>query len=195
MISLDPTTHTYYQDGVVFDGPSVTQALVYSGLADFSAVDEDVRQRAMERGSNVHWMLTLHDQGVLDYRRVPVPLRPYRKAYLRWRQDTGFIPRNDWIERSFVSHLGYAGTIDRIGDFTWINGKNPGPAVVDFKSGSIPEFCRYQLALYANHAKIYRRIALCLRSDGTHTVKEYKFEDFGVDFAKGIEAIRRWRKR
>ena len=196
MISLDQTTHTYSRDGVPFDGPSVTQALVYSGLADFSAVDEDVRQRAMQRGSNVHWMTALHDQGVLNYRKVPAPLRPFRKAYLAWRAASGFVPRKDWIERSFISDLGYAGTIDRVGDFNWTSGWSRSPAVIDLKSGSsIPVFTAVQLALYAHHVKVFRRIGVGLHSDGTYTTKEFPISDFQIDLAKGMEAVRRWKKR
>lgn len=171
--------------------PSVTQILAKDGLCDFSFVEEEIRVRAMERGTSVHWLLQLEDEGALNYRQVPVRLRPYRKAYLAWKERSGFVP--ELIEYQFISHYGYAGTIDRFGvlaNGTW--------AVVDFKTGEIPNWVRYQLSAYAMRchkvpavARTIRRIGLALRANGTYSVKEFPRETWDVDWSEFIAAKRR----
>src|SRR5271170_7195088 len=150
--------------------PSVTWILAQSGLCDFSHVEEETRRLAMDRGTSVHWMLQLHDQGALEYRKVPLKLRPYRKAYMDWRMASGFVP--EWIEKPFISHLGYAGTIDRTGTLP-ITGQYPhgSNVVLDFKTGGVQDWTRFQLAAYAMRmhantsvAKTWRRIALGLHA-------------------------------
>lgn len=187
-VTLDHETHTYFVDGEPFKGPSVTQALAQCGLVDFSFVEEETRQRAMDRGTSVHWMTRLFDEGALDYRRVTKELKPYRRAWMEWKKASGFVPDRYWIERSFVSPLGYTGTIDRVGhlfDMSY--------AVVDLKSGtSIHPATKYQLAAYAHHAKVFRRIAVRLGGDGTYTVREYPFSEYQTDLAIFMEAVRRW---
>jgi len=168
--------------------PSVTQVLARAGICDFSFVEEEIRIRSMARGTSVHWLLQLEDEGCLNYRQVPVGLRPYRKAYLEWKGRSGFIPH--LIEYQFISHYGYAGTVDRFGclvNGTW--------AVVDFKTGEIPDWVRYQLTAYAmrmHHipavARAIRRIALALRADGTYSVKEFPRETWDVDWAKFMQS-------
>lgn len=193
---FDPIKHEYRDSrGVVI--PSVTQILAASGLCDFSFVDEEIRARSMQRGTNVHWMLQLEDEGALNYRQVPISLRPYRKAYLAWRSASGFVP--ELIEKQFISHFGFAGTLDRFGTLP------PTPmfpagskAIVDFKSGGVQDWTKFQLAAYSTRihphpalARTIRRIALALRADGTYQVKEFKAENWDSDFSVFMEAKRR----
>lgn len=193
-VTVDPHTHRYFQDGVPFNGPSVTQALAQCGIVDFRYVEEELRQEAMNRGQSVHWMTLLHDQGALNYRKLPHKLRGYRKAWVGWRASSGFVPFSQYMEYSFISELGYSGTIDRIGDFPWIDGKRTSPAVIDLKTGVLQDWVKFQLALYAHHAKVYRRIAVNLHDDGTWSVKEFPFTTFNLDFSVAYEAVRRWKK-
>lgn len=192
---FNPDRHEYRQNGVIV--PSVTQVLAKAGICDFSFVAEDVRTHSMKRGQSVHWLLQLEDEGCLDYRTVPRRLRGYRKAYRLWKKQSGFCPI--WIEKQFVSRYGFAGTIDRAGSFPATTMFGTGTsAVVDFKTGEIPEWVRYQLCAYASEshpnqaiARNIRRIALSLRADGTYKIREFPLGTWDQDFAKFIEALRR----
>jgi hypothetical protein len=178
--------------------PSVTQILAYAGICDFSFVEEEIRIASMQRGTSVHWLLQLEDEGALDWRRVPIRLRPYRKAYQDWKKASGFIPDRNYIEKQFISHFGFAGTMDRYGALPPTTLYPFGSsAIVDFKTGEIPDWVRFQLAAYArtiheNHqmARNVRRIALALRSDGTYSVKEFPPQTFDYDWARFMKAKR-----
>lgn len=187
-VTLDHESHVYTVDGQRFTGPSVTAALCQSGICDFSFLDEELRERSMARGTSVHWLTRLHDEGCLDYRRVPKAMRGYRKAWIKFRENTGFVPDPNWIERSFISPMGYAGTVDRKGSCAGMH-----YFVLDLKTENIPVHTKYQLALYAKAIHVLNRMAVALRSDGTYTVKIYPISELGVDYAIGVEAVRRWR--
>jgi hypothetical protein len=193
---FDAAIHEY-RDALGAVVPSVTQILARDGICDFSFVEEEIRLRSMERGTSVHWLLQLEDEGALKYRSVPLRLRPYRKAYLDWKRASGFTP--NLVEYQFISHYGYAGTVDRFGSFPATHSYPRGSAgVVDFKTGEIPDWVRLQLVGYAMRmnaspavARTIRRIALALRADGTYAVKEFPRESWDVDWARFIEAKRR----
>lgn len=188
-VTLDHETHRYYRDGELFQGPSVTGALSQCGLADFSFVDEEIRQRSMARGTSVHWACALFDQGALNHRNLPHALRPYMKAYKAWRKNSGFVPMQEWIEKSFISDLGFSGTIDRVGHLPGMRS-----VIVDLKTGtSVHPATKIQVAMYAHYAKVFRRMALLLRNDGTYSVREFPFSEFNIDLALGLEAVRRWK--
>src|ERR1700687_810938 len=73
VILFDAAKHEYRKaDGVAV--PSVTQILAKAGICDFSFVEEERRVAAMERGTSVHWLLQLEDEGALNYRQVPLKL-------------------------------------------------------------------------------------------------------------------------
>lgn len=197
-VLFDSTKHEYRDSrGVHF--LSVTQILSLAGLCDFSFVEEESRRLAMERGRSVHWMLELDDQGALDYRRVPLALRGYRKAYQAWRKGSGF--KVEWIERQFISHLGYAGTIDRYGKFPKTALFPAGSrAVVDLKTGNsqVQDWVKYQLVMYAMRthanpaiARLTRRIGLALHADGTYHVREFPVATWDTDWSIAMEAKRR----
>ena len=194
-VLFDPAKHEYRnaQGNVVW---SVTQILCGAGICDFSFVEEEIRKASMERGTSVHWLLQLEDEGALNYRQVPLRLRPYRKAYQDWKKASGFIPERAYIERQFISHYGFAGTMDRYGALPPTTMFPFGSsAVVDFKTGEIPDWVRFQLAAYArtihaNHqmARNIRRIALALRANGTYSVKEFPSQTFDYDWARFMKA-------
>jgi hypothetical protein len=143
----------------------------------------------------VHWMLQLEDEGALNYRTVPRSLRGYRKAYKLWKQRSKFNVLG--IEQSMYSPLGYAGTIDRYGTFpSVVLGGHGSSAVLDFKTGPVADWVRYQLAAYAvmvspsvSLARFMRRIALRLNPDGTYSVKEFPLCTFDTDCSKFIHAL------
>jgi|ERR1700674_2849944 len=195
-ILFDPVKHEY-RDAYGKQVPSVTQILAKAGLCDFSFVEEEVLARSMHRGTSVHWMLQLEDEGALNYRQVPIGLRGYRRAYLAWKDASGFLP--ELIEKQFISHYGYAGTVDRFGHLPrTANYPNGSSAVVDLKTGEVQEWTKFQLVAYAirmhanpHFAQTIRRIALALRADGTYSVKEFPAGTWEHDWAVFIEARRR----
>lgn len=192
---FDPERHEFSKGDQII--PSVTQVLARAGLCDFSFVEEDVRLHAMDRGRSVHWMLQLEDEGLLDYRRVPRALRPYREAYKTWKQRSEFHVIG--IEERFVSPHGFAGIIDRTGSFPATTMYLAGTtAVIDFKTGETPDWVRYQLAAYALGiepkvalARNIRRIAMSLFADATYKIKEYPLCTFDSDIARFLHELRR----
>ena len=146
----------------------------------------------MKRGTSVHWMTQLEDQGALNYRTVPKALRGYRKCWNDWKKASGFVPIA--IEYRFIWE-DFAGIIDRVGTFPpttmYPNGSH---AIVDLKSGDVQDWVKCQLAPYAvawmqsiKLARFIRRIAVRVNEDGSPArVKE--FTDFDHDFAKFTRA-------
>jgi hypothetical protein len=192
-VDFNPETHEYRDKGKVV--LSVTQILANAGICDFSLVEEDLREHSMKRGKSVHWMTALEDQGALDYRRVPVALRGYRRAWQAWKKATGFMP--ELIEWQFISAFGFAGTIDRFGTLPSTEMyRTPTKAIVDIKTGAVADWVRYQLAPYALGvmqklalARRIRRIGVELRKDGTYAAKEFPLATFDEDIAKFMEAV------
>jgi len=195
-VTFDPVKHEY-RNSEGISKPSVTWILAKSGLCDFSFVDDEIRERAMARGRSVHWMTRLEDEGALNYRKVPLGLRPFRKGWNDWKYSSGFIP--EIIEQPFISPLGYAGTPDRVGKFPatemFPNGSR---GVVDLKTGSVYEWTRLQLVAYSMlienttwKAKYLRRIAVAIRADGSHQIKEFPISSWESDWAIFCEAQRR----
>ncbi len=192
---FDRELHEFTVGGVV--KPSVTQVLAFAGIIDFSFVEEAIRVYAMKRGKSVHWLLQLNDEGLLNYHVVPRALLGYRRAYRTWLKRSGFMITG--IEKQFVSPHGYAGIIDRVGVFPGTQlYRTPTLAIVDFKTGAVCDWVRYQLAAYALAeqpnvalARRIRRIGLSLFADGTYKVKEFPMSEFDSDIARFMEEFRR----
>lgn len=136
-LKFDATTHRYTLGGKHL--PSVTQVLQL--LDQFEDVSPAVLEAARERGTHVHAVTELDDRDELDESSVNVALAPYLAAWRKFRADTGFVPTH--IEdRVAHRHLGYAGTLDRMGT---LRGR---PALVDIKSGLKPKSVGAQTAAY-----------------------------------------------
>jgi hypothetical protein len=193
-VDFDPESHTYRKDGKIV--PHVTQILAQSGRCDWSCVDEEIRLHSIKRGQSVHWLTQLEDEGALNYRTVPAGLRGYRKAYRTWKRHSGF--NVIWIERKFISHYGYAGTLDRAGSFPATTMFGSGTSgVVDLKTGPIADWVRLQLCSYTLAvdprpaiARTIRRIALRLSADGTYRVKEFPLSTWDSDFAEFMKDLK-----
>jgi hypothetical protein len=192
---FDPVRHEFWQNG--HRKPSVTQVLAMAGICDFSCVDAELREYSMKRGTAVHWLTQLEDEGGLNYRTVPKNLRGYRKAFNTWKKRSGFLVTQ--IETKFVSKFGFAGIIDRVGMFP----PNPflqsaSTAVVDIKTGDIADWVRFQLTPYTvaaagdnpTIAEGIRRIALRLFPDGTYKIKEFPRSTWLGDWSRFIKELR-----
>jgi len=190
---FDPATHTFTRP----DGSrvlSVTQILAKAGICDYSCVPAEFRDRGLKRGSSVHWMTQLEDQGALNYRTVPKWMRPYRKCWNEYKANTGFKPIA--IEYMFAFD-DYAGILDRVGTFPptemFPNGSH---AVLDLKSGNIEYWVANQMGPYAGAwmksiklARFIRRVAVRLNGDGSPArVKEFPLADFDRDYSRFVRA-------
>jgi hypothetical protein len=192
-ISFD-TSNTLY--------PSVTTLLAHAKIIDFSVVREDIRQRSMKRGTSVHWTCQLYDEGALNRRTVPKALRGYLKAWITWRERSGFVPM--LIERPFISPYGYAGTPDRVGHFNLtldkIQFSAKVAALIDLKTGEGPilDATRLQLAAYVDYYRpawgALRRVAVKLHADGTYHAKEFPQTSYAIDRAKLFKALTDWKE-
>ena len=197
-VDFDPETHTYRRNGLVI--PHVTQILAASGKCDWSCVDEEIRLHSIKRGQTVHWLTQLEDEGALNYRTVPAGLRGFRKGWRQWKKHSGFNVL--WIEKRFISHYGFAGTIDRAGSFPASTMFGSGTSgVVDLKTGEgdgyIADWVRFQLVSYTLGvdprpaiARTIRRIAVRLQRDGKYRVKEFPMETWDTDFAVFMKDLR-----
>jgi hypothetical protein len=191
-VTFDRSLHRYCDEhGTAY--PSVTELLANSGIVDFSVVKQDIRERSLKRGTSVHWLCQLYDEGALNSRTVPLALRGYYKAWKVWRERSEFSPI--LIERPFISPYGYAGTPDRYGDFP-----NKTFAVVDLKTGegAVADWVRYQLAAYAHffgsvQYRTVRRVGVKLHADGTYNAREFPVQQFNYDLSVFHQALRQWR--
>jgi hypothetical protein len=194
MVHFNAERHEYTDaSGIVY--PSVTTLLAHAKIIDFSVVREDIRQRSMKRGTSVHWTCQLYDEGALNRRTVPKALRGYLKAWITWRERSGFEPT--LIERPFISPYGYAGTPDRVGEFMLVCGNSP--ALIDLKTGEGPilDAVRLQLAAYVDYYRpawgALRRVAVKLHADGTYHAKEFPQTSYAIDRARFFAALQSYK--
>lgn len=129
---------------------SVTGVLDEAGFFRWFSEDPDAR----ERGSVVHKILELYDQGDLDERSVDPELRPYFDA---WRRALDFLRPQSMplIEHAMVAR-GVGGKLDRV----WI-AADGSCEVVDIKTGDgSPAKCwRLQTLGYADLADVGALVA------------------------------------
>lgn len=183
-LEYSETEHRYFVDGR--EKPSVTQILDKAGLVSQFCKDEDARGR----GVMVHDLTAKDDQGPLDLRQVPGKLRGYIRAWRKYKSDVGL--RIVDIEQR-VDSEGYAGRYDRLcflsGD--WM------AHVLDIKTGAIPDYARLQLIAYA-HAiapnRLFGRIAVALKPDGTYTSRPYSVGEFYIDRAEWFGLLRQFKE-
>lgn len=185
--------------------PSVTEILALAGLVDFTSVPVEVLQAAADRGRLAHAHTARLDAApegvslVESLLSVPDEIQGYAKAWLRFRDDTGFSPL--LIEQPVVScAYGYAGTLDRFGvvpDATIY--------LIDLKTGSsLPTWVGLQLAGYEQALREssplmakgdrVQRLAVRLRADGEYSVKLFSNPGDRMDFLAAAR-VAQWRIR
>jgi hypothetical protein len=122
--------------------PRVSEILRAVGLApDFSDIPAAALEAARARGTAIHRLIEGHHYGYVDALEVPVGCGPYLAAYEKFLAESGHEPIHSEI---LISHpvWHYQGTLDRIG---WLNAKR---TLLDWKSGVLTPWARYQLAAY-----------------------------------------------
>ena len=191
IVTFVPETHQYFNERGV-EVPSVTQILKATGRISHGNASEELLASSSKKGVAIHWLCQLGDEGGVDMRKVPKALRPYRKAWMRWCEASGFVTTE--VEHQFISPWGYAGTIDRVGYFQ--RGKIIESAVIDLKSGTaIPASTNLQLIGYgaARFKNPCRRVALRIGPDGQYKAKEYPVSTWYTDLAEFLELVKKVR--
>ena len=174
-ITFDQTTHTYTDEAGV-RLPSVTQILKGAGLVDYSMYAG--AEYAAARGTAVHIACQYWDEGDLDYDQLDPELIGYVDAWVRFREDSGFIP--ELIEhRISCESPRYAGMLDRYGRV------NSAEWLVDIKTGTPHPATAIQTAAYAEAlGKLgqCKRRAVYLRNNGMYSLEAHNSDvrDWGV---------------
>src|SRR3990167_798812 len=159
VFTFDAVAHQYFLDGVEI--PGVTTILKTAGVADHAYGFGD----AQLRGLHVHEACELLDLNDLDWRSVYPAWLDYVKAYVRFKDDTGFVP--ELIEyQTYHPAFRYGGTLDRRGT---LNGQS---VLIDLKTGVQEDWWAFQLAGYqllgGHQFAQDDRYALQLKKDGTY---------------------------
>jgi hypothetical protein len=187
-----PEEHAYIQDGVRII--SVTQILNAVGLVDYSHIPESVLDHKAEIGTAAHAAAHYFDEGDLNWSTVDPEVAPYVQAWIKFREETQFIPR--LIEQRGIAKLrgmSYGYTLDREGV---LNGRDTlleikCTAGVEISWG--PQMAAYELALRSQDGKARQRIAVHLQKDGTYVLVPLNdIADYKVfEWALGIESWKR----
>ena len=146
---------------------SVTEALVISGVVDFSGVPLDLLEAARERGRRVHELCAEVARG--DIENLEPEFAPYVDAFCQFLETSGFKPH--LIEHPVVNErYRYAGTLDLTGD---LDGEM---ILIDIKTGRSPRWAGLQLAGYALAfaPTTLKRFSLELRPDGGYRLKPFR---------------------
>jgi hypothetical protein len=159
-LELDEATHTYTLDGRRIIG--VSEALRI--LDDRSKVDPFY----LERGRLIHLATEYYDRDELNESTIDERIRPYLDAYIKFREDTGFIPALIEHKLYHPSYF-YAGTLDRVGNFGY-------DLLLDLKSGVRIKLDDLQGVAYwelcrGNKISIKRVFDLYLNEDGNYKLE------------------------
>ena len=188
-LAFDAATHRYFLDGVAV--PNVTRVLEAAGLIDYRFLGER-RELYLARGRAVHEATCRHDDHSLAEETLSDEILGYVEAWRAFRRDFAFVP--ELIEhRIWSSRYGFAGTLDRAGRI-----RCGGQVIVDLKTGSVPDWTRFQLAAYASaldHPRAWQRRAVELHQVGTYKVFSYTTGDFGRDFNVFLRALETFRSK
>ncbi len=189
-IQFNEELHEYRVDGVVM--PSVTKILAASGLADFSAIPDRIRNFVLMRGKAAHRAGHYLLEGDLDEASVDPLIAGYVDALKSFLFHSGFNPLPGMIERRV--HNGahhYCGTYDAVGKLPALNGQL---AIVDWKTGMMSGV-EYQLAAYLLCIpNVYHRASVKLNKDGTFSVKPYSVMRLRDDQARFIGELTQLRR-
>ena len=182
-LDFDAHSHTYTVEGRVI--PSVTQILKAAKIIDYSGIPQDVLQAASRRGRAVHSAIEYLLEGSLDRTTIDPRIAGYLGAAERFLAEAK-VEAHAFERRDYHPELWYAGTFDILGtvqgDLT----------IADWKTGIQLEGHRDQLAGYAglhDKPRLYRRMTIYLRDDGTYRVDELRRATFGERFARFTSAL------
>ena len=165
-IYFQKETHTYTVNGKRF--PSVTQIIKQGGGLDTTFCTEYGRQR----GTAIHECVQLINEGDLDEASVDPLIAPWVDAYRAFLGDSAF--RVYRCEECVASLMyGFAGQFDIYG---LLRNKR---AIIDVKTGAVPDAVEWQLGGYMQAARecglrVQTAYSLQLRADGTYRLKQHQ---------------------
>lgn len=184
--------HTYWQGNTRL--PSVTEVLKPL-MGDLRFVKADVLEWKSALGTAVHKAIELHLCNDLEYSSLDQEVALYFDQFLAFQRDTGFTERASELR---VSHaLGYAGTLDCVGEF------NRKVGLIDWKCTSVIspvvalQTAAYALAHDAQHVNEVpvngNRFALRLARD-KYRLHRYPSHQFNHDITvfKSLLTMHRW---
>lgn len=162
MLTFDHDKHEYRWNGKRI--PSVTQIL--DPFVDLSRIPADVLERKRLIGTAVHAAIELDCAGDLDDDSIAPAWSGYFAGWRKFRAESGFTIEHS--ERQEYSPLGYAGTLDLMGELPKHR------ALIDAKcTTSLYPTVGPQTAAYAQMVKEPRikRYALLLTPDGRYNLE------------------------
>jgi hypothetical protein len=141
--------HRYFLDGIEL--PSVTTVLSAAGLYDLSMADPDALEAARVRGTNVHRICELWDNGKLDESSLDAGGAEYLEAWKAFRRDHKIADFHGVEMTIYSETYGYAGTLDRF----WVR-PTKRAVVIDIKTGAPSKQTGPQIAAYAKALALMR---------------------------------------
>lgn len=138
MLKFDEKKHIYTLDGMEI--PSVTTVMKPLSDSVYGSIDQEILDRAAERGTAVHTAIENHILFGID--DVPAEYDGYFKAFLKWNTEHGVKPESTEI-RLYHRTLMYAGTADMIAE---VDGKH---TLIDFKTSTALQPMLYGVQLEA----------------------------------------------
>ena len=182
-VSFDPERHEYDGGTLV----SVTTVIKAAGLMGQMPDDPFY----MQRGTAVHLVCQLHDEGDLDINTVDPQIMGYYAGYRAFLADHGYHCKP--VIETPIGNGSYAGTPDRIL-------MDRPRAVYDIKSGAHIPCHALQLAAYVNLLEdpfSYSRYGLYLTEDGKYSIKEFPKAEYVSDLGVFLSALNvyLWRVR
>lgn len=101
--TFDPVTHIYHVEGEYC--LSTSDVISLAGLSDYSAVPLDSLERARMRGTRLHQCIHYFEENDLDLEDIDDELFPFFQQYLRWKEESGFVPIPPFEKAIVYPHL------------------------------------------------------------------------------------------
>lgn len=172
-----PEGHLYIgSSGEIYT--SVTQAMKMFSEIVYQGIPTDVIRAKAALGTAVHLATEYYDDDDLDFEQCSERLKPYVKAYAKFRQESKCEILFKELRLVHPTRY-YAGAIDRV---VWLDGAF---WIIDLKTTcKLYEFVGIQLAAYAEllNANLetripLRRAALQLKDNGNYVFREHSQPD------------------
>jgi hypothetical protein len=184
-LKFDPELHLYTFRGEIIK--SVTQILGSVGIIDGTYYTE----KGKNRGTDVHYICQLYDEGDLDEKSIPEGLKGYFDGYLKF-QDDFKIKILEIEKRVFNPKVRYAGTLDRLA----ISNVDHKYMLIDLKTGVIQPWVALQLAAYEKCLEIDQRIihrkAVRLLKTGKYQVHSFS-DPNDFEYFKCAAMVTHWK--
>ena len=188
------TDHRYWVQGKRRELPGVTHVLSAAGLVDYKGISAEVLERAAARGWALHAAAHYFDENDLDLTSVDSEIRGYLNGWIRFREETGFIPyAREQVVYSEIHQ--FAGTLDRVGHL------QGNPVLLDIKTVAMlqrstgPQTAAYAQAVRETGAfEPAVRYAVQLRRDGSYVVETYRDPNDWRIFQAAL-SLYHWKRR